>query len=63
MPGPNGSTVNRISPAAVNQVLEMFPQLDRRTVMWELQKSGGNVAIVTDKVINGRQLETVGAHF
>jgi len=57
--GRNGSGANRINPAHVEQVLQMFPQLDRRTVMWELQKSGGNVAIVTEKVLSGRALERV----
>ena len=56
--GASGSA-NRINPAHVEQVLQMFPQLDRRTVMWELQRSGGNVAIVTEKVLSGRTLERV----
>ena len=57
--GRNGSGANRVNPAHVEQVMQMFPQLDRRTVMWELQKSGGNVAMVTEKVLMGRNLETV----
>ena len=57
--GRGASSANSINPAHVEQVLQMFPQLDRRTVMWELQKSGGNVAAVTEKVLSGRNLERV----
>jgi coupling of ubiquitin conjugation to ER degradation protein 1 len=55
----NTSGANRINPAHVEQILQMFPQLDRRTVMWELQKNGGSVARVTEKVLNGLALERV----
>jgi coupling of ubiquitin conjugation to ER degradation protein 1 len=50
---------NRVNLAHVEQLLQMFPQLDRRTIMWELQRNGGNVAMITEKVLSGRTLETV----
>ncbi|KIW03251.1 uncharacterized protein PV09_05472 [Verruconis gallopava] len=55
--GRNASSANRVNPAHVEQILQMFPQLDRRTVMWELQRNGGSVAMVTEKILTGRALE------
>jgi coupling of ubiquitin conjugation to ER degradation protein 1 len=55
----SAGNANRVNPAHVEQLLQMFPQLDRRTVMWELQRNGGSVAIATEKVLSGRTLERV----
>lgn len=52
----NGSRVN---PAHVEQVAQMFPQLDRRTIMWDLQRNGGSVQATTERVLTGRGLENV----
>lgn len=52
----NGSRVN---PAHVEQVAQMFPQLNRRDIMWELQRNGGSVQAATERVLSGRSLETV----
>lgn len=41
----------------VAQVSAMFPQLDRRTIAWDLQRNGGNVAATTERVLMGRGLE------
>lgn len=41
----------------VNQVSAMFPQLDRRTIAWDLQRNGGSVAATTERVLTGRGLE------
>lgn len=49
----------RINPAQIDQVAQMFPQLDRRSIAWDLQRNGGNVAATTEKVLSGRTLETV----
>jgi coupling of ubiquitin conjugation to ER degradation protein 1 len=49
----------RISPTQIDQVAQMFPQLDRRTIAWDLSRNGGNVAATTDKVLGGRTLEVV----
>lgn len=52
----NGSRVN---PAHVEQVAQMFPQLDRRTIMWDLQRNGGSVQATSERVLTGRGLEVV----
>ncbi|KAI1175367.1 hypothetical protein F4777DRAFT_330989 [Nemania sp. FL0916] len=44
----------RAREAAVEQIQQMFPQLDRRTVLWELQRNGGNMATTTDRILAGR---------
>ncbi|KAK5017470.1 hypothetical protein LTR39_001524, partial [Cryomyces antarcticus] len=51
---PPGRSVN---PAHVDQLTQMFPQLDRRSVMWDLQRNGGNVAATTERVLAGRGLD------
>ncbi|OJD31704.1 amfr protein [Diplodia corticola] len=47
----------RVNPAAVEQILQMFPQLDRRQVMWDLSRNGNNVTATTERVLGGRGLE------
>ena len=42
----------------VDQVSAMFPQLDRRTIAWDLQRNGGNVAATTERVLSGRGLDS-----
>ncbi|KAK5167065.1 uncharacterized protein LTR77_007795 [Saxophila tyrrhenica] len=42
----------------INQVTAMFPQLDRRTIAWDLQRNGGSVPATTERVLSGRALET-----
>jgi CUE domain len=49
----------RIDEAQVDMVVAMFPQLERRSIMWDLQRNGGNVAATTERVLSGRGLETV----
>ncbi|KAK4544045.1 hypothetical protein LTR36_004543 [Oleoguttula mirabilis] len=41
----------------VEQVAAMFPQLDRRTIAWDLQSNGGNVSATTERVLGGRGLD------
>jgi coupling of ubiquitin conjugation to ER degradation protein 1 len=53
----------RVSPAQIDQVASMFPQLDRRAVAWDLSRNGGNVSATTEKVLSGRALDTVSAVF
>ena len=50
-----------VNPAAVEQVVQMFPQLSRRDIMWDLQRSGGSVQATTERVLAGRGLEPVCA--
>ncbi|PGH17844.1 hypothetical protein AJ80_04667 [Polytolypa hystricis UAMH7299] len=47
-----------VDPAQVEQIAQMFPQLNRRDVMWDLQRNGGSVAATTERVLAGVGLET-----
>ena len=50
---------SRVNPAQVEQIAQMFPQLDRRDIMWDLQRNGGNVQATTERILSGRALEVV----
>jgi len=50
-----------VNPAHVDQLSQMFPQLSRRDIMWDLQRNGGNVAATTERVLSGRALEVVSS--
>ncbi|OCK82061.1 hypothetical protein K432DRAFT_294139 [Lepidopterella palustris CBS 459.81] len=54
-PGQNRGFI--ASPAQVDQLAQMFPQLSRREIMWDLQRNGGNVAATSERVLSGRSLE------
>ncbi|KAH6631806.1 CUE domain-containing protein [Chaetomium tenue] len=47
----------RAREAAVEHIQQMFPQVDRRAALWDLQRSGGSVAATTERILAGR-LET-----
>lgn len=47
----------------VEQVAAMFPQLDRRTIAWDLQRNGGNVSATTERVLAGRGLDAPPVSF
>ncbi|KAL8805177.1 MAG: hypothetical protein Q9200_005533 [Gallowayella weberi] len=44
-------------PAHVDQIQQMFPQLNRRDIQWDLQRNGGSVQATTERVLGGRGLE------
>jgi coupling of ubiquitin conjugation to ER degradation protein 1 len=48
-----------VDPTQVEQISQMFPQLSRRDIMWDLQRNGGSVAATTERILTGRGLETV----
>ena len=56
------NAASRINPAHVDQLLQMFPQLSRREIMWDLQRNGGNIAATTERVLGGRGLDQVCRH-
>lgn len=56
---PTSAANRRVNPAHIDQLAQMFPQLDRRTIAWNLQRNGGNVQGVTETVLGGRSLEQV----
>ncbi|KKY38571.1 putative cue domain-containing protein [Diaporthe ampelina] len=39
---------------AVERIQQMFPQVDRRTILWDLQRNGGSIAATTEKILSGR---------
>ncbi len=43
---------------AVERIQQMFPQVERRTILWDLNRNGGNVAMTTERILAGR-METV----
>lgn len=49
----------RVREADVDRVQQMFPQVPRRTIMWDLQRNGGNIAATTERILSGRGLEEV----
>ncbi|CCC06853.1 hypothetical protein SMACR_00879 [Sordaria macrospora] len=40
--------------AAVETIQQMFPQVDRRTILWDLQRHGGNLQATTERILAGR---------
>ena len=57
----SGSAGRRIDVSKVDQVSQMFPQLDRRAIAWDLSRNGGNVGATTERVLEGRDLEVVSS--
>jgi coupling of ubiquitin conjugation to ER degradation protein 1 len=57
-PSSSSSRRNVIDITKVNQVSAVFPQLDRRSIAWDLSRNGGNVGGTTERVLSGRGLET-----
>ncbi|KAH7053069.1 hypothetical protein B0J12DRAFT_718363 [Macrophomina phaseolina] len=49
----------RVNPAAVEQVSQMFPQLNRRDIMWDLSRNGNNIAATTERILSGTGLEVI----
>jgi len=39
---------------AVVRLQQMFPQIDRRTLLWDLQRTGGNIAATADRIATRR---------
>jgi hypothetical protein len=48
-----------VDPAQVEQISQMFPHLNRRDIMWDLQRNGGSVAATTERILTGRGLDVV----
>lgn len=49
----------RINPAQIDTIAQMFPQLNRRDIAWDLQRNGGNAAATSERVLSGRTLDSV----
>ncbi|KAL8923116.1 MAG: hypothetical protein Q9208_004800 [Pyrenodesmia sp. 3 TL-2023] len=48
---------NTANPEHIEQIAQMFPQLSRRDIQWDLQRNGGSVQATTERVLSGRGLE------
>ncbi|KAF2763139.1 hypothetical protein EJ05DRAFT_481976 [Pseudovirgaria hyperparasitica] len=48
----SSSRTPRIDYARVDQVAQMFPQADRRAIIWDMQRNGGNVAATTERILS-----------
>jgi coupling of ubiquitin conjugation to ER degradation protein 1 len=53
------SSRGRVREQDVQQLEQMFPQMSRRHIMWDLQRNGGNIAATTERILSGRGLDTV----
>lgn len=50
--------VLRTRDLAVERIQQMFPQVERRSILWDLQRNGGNIQNTTERILAGR-LDTV----
>lgn len=57
----SAASVLRTREAAVERIQQMFPQVDRRTILWDLQRNGGNIQATSERILAGR-METVSVH-
>lgn len=55
--GASSANNARAREADVERIHQMFPQVPRRSIMWDLQRNGGNVVATTERVLSGRGLE------
>ncbi|KAK5070036.1 hypothetical protein LTR64_001870 [Lithohypha guttulata] len=53
----------RFTQAQVDQVANMFPQLSRRDIMWDLQRNRGSVNATVERVLGGRSLDPAPPSF
>lgn len=56
------SASSRAREADVERIQQMFPQIPRRSIMWDLQRNGGNVVATTERILSPRGLETVSLY-
>jgi len=54
---PSSADNIRAREADVERVQQMFPQLSRRTIMWDLHRNGGSIAATTERILSGRPLD------
>ncbi|KAI2469384.1 hypothetical protein F4781DRAFT_394604 [Annulohypoxylon bovei var. microspora] len=53
-PTRDAQSASRAREAAVERIQQMFPQVDRRTILWDLHRNGGNIAATTERILSGR---------
>jgi hypothetical protein len=59
----NNSNAPRFTAAQVETISAMFPQLNRRDIMWDLQRNRGSVQATTERLLTGRGLDPVCSFF
>ncbi|KAK5737118.1 hypothetical protein LTR17_006901 [Elasticomyces elasticus] len=66
-PGTPGSSSSRrgqqLDLTKVEQLAAMFPQLERRSIAWDLQQNGNSVPATTERVLSGRGLDNPPVSF
>ncbi|KAA6411812.1 MAG: AMFR protein [Lasallia pustulata] len=55
--GRGGRRGNAVDARSVEQVAQMFPQLGRREIAWDLVRNGGSVGATTERVLAGGGLD------
>jgi hypothetical protein len=58
----DAASASRARESAVERIQQMFPQVDRRTILYDLQHTGGNISATTERILSGR-VETVSNLF
>jgi len=58
-PTPSEPTPSRIPIEQLEQIQQMFPQLEARTILFNLQRNGDNISAFTEHVLSGRTLAIV----
>ncbi|KAI1105853.1 hypothetical protein F4804DRAFT_303219 [Jackrogersella minutella] len=53
-PTRDAQSATRARETAVERIQQMFPQVDRRTILWDLHRNGGNIAATTERILSGR---------
>ncbi|KAI5463352.1 hypothetical protein BGZ63DRAFT_381225 [Mariannaea sp. PMI_226] len=53
-PARSPEAVLRSREVAVERIQQMFPQADRRSILWDLQRNGGNIQNTTERILAGR---------
>ncbi|KAF4126727.1 hypothetical protein GMORB2_0464 [Geosmithia morbida] len=54
---PSSESVLRAREVAVERIQQMFPQAERRSILWDLQRNGMNIQNTIERILAGR-LET-----
>lgn len=62
-PSSTASRGQAVEISKVDQISAMFPQLDRRSIAWDLSRNGGNVAGTSERILSGRGLDTPPTSF
>ena len=62
-PSPSAPSSRTANPDHIEQIAQMFPQISRRDIQWDLQRNGGSVQATTERVLREGRLEVVSRNF